>query len=151
VIAASEEFSYAEFVQANNSSPQTSESVARYLKAIFELGGTEDLVATTVLAERLGVRTPSATGMAQRLACEPQPLVIYRKREGVRLTPAGARKAGVLIRQNQLLKSFLRGVLGCSPWEAQKEANRLEHVLSRRLEQRIAAVLEDRMAKSEAA
>ena len=54
----------------------TSESVDDYLKAILELGGAEDSrVSTNALAERLGVRTPSVTGMLQKLAVErPGPL-----------------------------------------------------------------------------
>ena len=47
----------------------TSESVDDYLKAILELGGAEDSrVTTNALADRLGVRTPSVTGMLQKLA-----------------------------------------------------------------------------------
>ena len=46
-----------------------SESVDDYMKAILELGGADELpVATKALAERLRVRTPSVTGMSQRLA-----------------------------------------------------------------------------------
>ena len=58
-----------EIVAAKPASPTTSESVDDYLKAILELGGTEELrVTTNALAERLNVRTPSVTGMLQRLA-----------------------------------------------------------------------------------
>src|ERR1019366_4347192 len=48
-----------------------SESVDDYLKAILELGGVEDArVTTNALAERLGVRNPSVTGMLQKLAAQ---------------------------------------------------------------------------------
>ncbi len=68
----------------------TSESVDDYLKAILELGGAEDSrVTTNALATRLGVRTPSVTGMLQKLASQRPALVLYEKHRGVRLTAAG--------------------------------------------------------------
>jgi DtxR family Mn-dependent transcriptional regulator len=76
----------------------TSESVDDYLKAILELGGAEEArVTTNALAERLNVRTPSVTGMLQRLATERPPLVLYEKHRGVRLTAAGKRRGWELV------------------------------------------------------
>jgi len=67
-----------EVVPAKSLPLRTSESVDDYLKAILELGGTEELrVTTNALAERLAVRTPSVTGMLQRLALERPSLVLY--------------------------------------------------------------------------
>ena len=90
----------------------TSESVDDYLKAILELGGAEDSqVTSNALAERLGVRTPSVTGMLQKLAAQRPAPVIYEKRRGVRLTAAGKRRAWELVRHHRLLELFLHDVL----------------------------------------
>lgn len=125
-------------------SAATSESVDDYLKAILELGGAEDSrVATHALAERLGVRTPSVTGMLQKLAAQRPALVLYEKHRGVRLTAAGKRRAWELVRHHRLLELFLHDVLQYSWDEVHEEAERLEHFISERFEDRVAAILGD--------
>ena len=122
----------------------TSESVDDYLKAILELGGTESgQVATRRLAERLGVRTPSVTEMLQKLAAQRPALVLYEKHRGVRLSAAGKRRAWELIRHHRLLELFLHDVLKYSWDEVHEEAERLEHFISERFEDRVAAMLGD--------
>ena len=121
-----------------------SESVDDYLKAILELGGAEDSqVTTNALAERLGVRTPSVTGMLQKLASQRPAAVIYEKHRGVRLTAAGKRRAWELVRHHRLLELFLHNVLKYSRDEVHEEAERLEHFISERFEDRVAAILGD--------
>jgi DtxR family transcriptional regulator, Mn-dependent transcriptional regulator len=115
-----------------------------YLKAILEVGGAEESrVTTNALAERLRVRTPSVTGMLQRLASERPALVRYEKHHGVRLTAAGKRRAWELVRHHRLLELFLHDVLKYSWDEVHEEAERLEHFISERFEERVAAVLGD--------
>lgn len=124
--------------------PLLSESVDDYLKAILELGGAEDSrVATNALAERLGVRAPSVTGMLQKLASQRPALVLYEKHHGVRLTAAGKRRAWELVRHHRLLELFLHDVLKYSWDEVHEEADRLEHFISERFEDRVAAILGD--------
>lgn len=121
-----------------------SESIDDYLKAILELGGADhSRVTTRALAERLGVRTPSVTGMLQRLAEQDPPMVLYEKHRGVRLTTAGKKRAWELVRHHRLLELFLHDVLKY-PWdEVHDEAERLEHFISERFEDRVAAILGD--------
>jgi len=115
-----------------------------YLKAILELGGTEESrVTTNALSQRLKVRTPSVTGMLQRLASERPPLVLYEKHRGARLTAAGKRRAWELVRHHRLLELFLHDVLKYSWDEVHEEAERLEHFISERFEDRVAAILGD--------
>jgi DtxR family Mn-dependent transcriptional regulator len=122
----------------------TSESIDDYLKAILELGGAEELrVPSNALAERLGVRTPSVTGMLQKLAAQRPPLVLYEKHRGVRLTASGKRRAWELVRHHRLLELFLHDVLKYSWDEVHEEAERLEHFISERFEDRVAAILGD--------
>jgi len=121
-----------------------SQSVDDYLKAILELGGPEEArVTTNALAERLRVRNPSVTGMLQKLASHHQPLVQYEKHHGARLTAAGRRRAWELVRHHRLLELFLHDVLRYSWDEVHEEAERLEHFISERFEDRIAAILGD--------
>lgn len=127
-----------------NSGHTGSESVDDYLKAILELGGAEDSQVTMQsLAERLNVRTPSVTGMLQKLASQRPPLVLYEKHRGVRLTAAGKRRAWELVRHHRLLELFLHDVLKYSWDEVHEEAERLEHFISERFEDRVAAILGD--------
>jgi DtxR family Mn-dependent transcriptional regulator len=123
---------------------ETSEAVDDYLKAILELGGAEDArVTTNALAERLGVRTPSVTGMLQKLAGQHPALVRYERYRGVRLTASGKRRAWELVRHHRLLELFLHDVLKYSWDEVHEEAERLEHFISERFEDRVAAILGD--------
>ncbi len=122
----------------------TSEAVDDYLKAILELSGAEEeRVTSNALAAHLGVRAASVTGMLQKLALRRPSLVKYEKHHGVRLTEAGKRRALEVLRHHRLLERFLQEFLGYSWDEVHEEAERLEHFISERLEDRIAAKLGD--------
>jgi DtxR family Mn-dependent transcriptional regulator len=114
------------------------ESVDNYLKAIFALGGIEEeRVTSTALAERLGVAPASITNMLQKLASTSPPLVQYERHKGVRLSSAGKRRALEIVRHHRLLEAFLYEVLNYPIEEVHDEAERLEHFISERLEERI--------------
>ncbi|HEY1758395.1 MAG TPA: metal-dependent transcriptional regulator [Bryobacteraceae bacterium] len=128
----------------NRVAPKTSEAVDDYLKAILGLGGAdEQRVSSNALAERLGVRAASVTGMLQKLAAQRPPLVQYEKHRGARLTATGKRRAWELVRHHRLLELFLHDVLKYSWDEVHDEAERLEHFISERFEDRVAAILGD--------
>ena len=116
-------------------------SIQDYLKHIFALTENKQSATTNALAERLNVAPASVTGMVQKLAALEQPLVLYRKHQGVTLTPAGQRAALEVIRHHRLLESWLVHSLGYTWDEVHEEACRLEHVISEDLEARIAAAL----------
>jgi DtxR family transcriptional regulator, Mn-dependent transcriptional regulator len=120
------------------------ESVDDYLKAILELSGRdEQRVTSNAIAERLGVRAASVTGMLQKLAASRPALVKYEKHHGVRLTVTGKKRALEILRHHRLLERFLHDFLDY-PWdEVHEEAERLEHFISEKLEDRIAAKLGD--------
>jgi DtxR family Mn-dependent transcriptional regulator len=115
-----------------------------YLKALLELSGpAEARVTSNALAERLGVRAASVTGMLQKLASQRPPLVLYEKHRGARLSLAGKRRAWEIVRHHRLLELFLHDVLQYSWDEVHEEAERLEHFISERFEDRLAAILGD--------
>ena len=112
-----------------------------YLKAIFEIAGSEGRATTNQIAEKLGVRPASVTGMLQRLATLELPLVIYNKHRGVELTLEGKKIAIEIIRHHRLLELFLHDTLGYNWDEVHQEADLLEHFISEKFEERIAAAL----------
>jgi DtxR family transcriptional regulator, Mn-dependent transcriptional regulator len=120
------------------------ESVDDYLKAILELSGPEEKrVGSNTLARQLGVRAASVTGMVKKLAAHRPSLVKYEKHRGVRLTGVGKMRALEVLRHHRLLERFLHDCLDYSWDEVHEEAERLEHFISERLEDRIAAKLRD--------
>jgi DtxR family Mn-dependent transcriptional regulator len=115
-----------------------------YLKAILELGGSEEeRVTSNALARHLDIRAASVTGMLQKLAAQKPPFVKYQKHHGARLTAAGKMRALEVLRHHRLLERFLHDFLDYSWDEVHDEAERLEHFISERLEDRIAAKLGD--------
>lgn len=118
------------------------ESVDNYLKAILDLGGPEERrVSSTALADRLGVAPASITNMLQRLAESERSLVEYERHRGVRLSAEGKRRALEVLRHHRLIETFLYKVLDYPIEEVHEEAERLEHFISERFEERIAAKL----------
>jgi DtxR family Mn-dependent transcriptional regulator len=91
----------------------------------------------------MGVTPASATGMVQKLASAEPALLDYAKHRGAALTPAGEQAALEVIRHHRLLETFLHKKLGYTWDEVHAEADRLEHVISEELEERIANLLGD--------
>jgi Mn-dependent DtxR family transcriptional regulator len=118
------------------------ESVDNYLKAILALSGAEEhRVSSTSLSYRLGVAPASVTNMLQKLASSPLPLVEYERHRGVLLSAAGKRRALEVLRHHRLIETFLYEVLDYPLEEVHEEAERLEHFISERFEERIDAKL----------
>jgi DtxR family Mn-dependent transcriptional regulator len=122
-----------------------SKSNEDYLKAIYLIQEQQDgqPVSTSSLASRLGVANASVTGMLKRFAAEDPKLVEYEPYSGVTLTKAGEKMALEVIRHHRLLESYLCQMLGYSWDEVHEEAERLEHVISEEMEERLAIALGD--------
>ena len=110
-----------------------------YLKALYQLHGDQRPVPTGDLAQRLGISSPSVSEMVTRLTA--QGLVEHDRYRGQQLTREGRKIALELVRHHRLLEMFLVQVLGYSWDEVHDEAERLEHVISERMEQRIFELL----------
>jgi DtxR family Mn-dependent transcriptional regulator len=118
------------------------ESVDNYLKAILALSGPDGRrVSSSSLASRLRVAPASVTNMLQKLASSPLPFVEYERHRGVLLSAAGKRRALEVLRHHRLIETFLYEVLDYPLEEVHEEAERLEHFISERFEERIAAKL----------
>jgi DtxR family transcriptional regulator, Mn-dependent transcriptional regulator len=120
-----------------------SSTVENYLKAIYlgqsGLPRDERLVPMGHVAAALGVTPGTATTMVKALA--ESGLAEYEPYSGVRLTGAGERLAGLVLRRHRLVELFLVNVMGMSWAEVHEEAEQLEHVVSERLIQRIDEML----------
>jgi DtxR family Mn-dependent transcriptional regulator len=68
-------------------------------------------------------------------------LAEYEPYSGVRLSPAGEKLAGLVLRRHRLVELFLVNVMGMSWDEVHDEAEQLEHVVSERLIERIDEML----------
>ena len=112
-----------------------------YLRAIYDLTLKEEVASTSALADVLGISPASASGMVQRMATMDPPLVQYRKHHGVALSSQGRREALRILRRHRLIEMFLYEELNYSWAEVHEEADRLEHVISQLMEDRIAEKL----------
>lgn len=116
-----------------------SQAMEDYLKAIYKLLEYNDQVPTSALAEHLGVAPASATNMCKKLA--ELHLLEYAPYQGVKFTPAGKKLVLEIVRHHRLIELYLAEALGV-PWDkVHEEAEKLEHVISEDLEERMAAAL----------
>ncbi len=117
------------------SKPALTDAIQDYLREIYKLGTESGRVSVTALAKRLAVSPASVSAMVKKLAALE--LAVHEPYRGVTLTPAGERVALEVIRHHRLLELYLAKTLGVHVDEVHDEAERLEHVLSEELEQRI--------------
>ena len=118
-----------------------SRAMEDYMKAIYKLHGQHKQVPTSVLAEDMNVAPASVTNMCKKLA--ELKLVEYEPYQGVQFTSAGQKLALEIIRHHRLIELYLAEALGV-PWDqVHEEAEKLEHVISEDLEDRMAAALGD--------
>src|SRR5256885_11039951 len=89
---------------------ELSPAVQDYAKAIYELESREGSASTTGLAERLGVRPASVSGMLRKL--HALGLVVHERYHGVRLTESGRKVALEVLRHHRLLELYLAESLG---------------------------------------
>ncbi len=113
-----------------------SSAIEDYLKAIYVLQQQGTQVGTVQLAERLSVKPASVSGMLKKLS--DMHLVDHTPYYGVALTPTGEKIALETLRHHRLIELYLVEALGYTWDEVHEDAERLEHVLSEKLEARIA-------------
>jgi DtxR family Mn-dependent transcriptional regulator len=120
-----------------------SSTVENYLKAIYQgqssLPRDQRLVPMGQVAAALAVTPGTATTMVKALA--ESGLAEYEPYSGVRLSAAGEKLAGLVLRRHRLVELFLVQVMGMSWAEVHDEAEHLEHVVSERLIDRIDEML----------
>lgn len=125
---------------ARRSAP-TTEAVEDYLKAVYKLSSRGGTATVAGIAAALQVAAPSATNMVKKL--QRLGLAEHAPYGVVRLTPRGARIALEIIRHHRLWELYLTRRLGLPLDRVHEEAERLEHVLSDAMEERLGKLLGD--------
>ena len=118
-----------------------SDSDQDHLRAIYLAGGSDRRVSMGAVATSAGHSPATVTAAAKRL--QAVGLIDYRRYEGVKLTAAGLRIALEVVRHHRLIESYLVEHLGYDWHDVHEEADRLEHVISEKLERHIAARVSD--------
>jgi DtxR family transcriptional regulator, Mn-dependent transcriptional regulator len=114
---------------------RTSKAQEDYLKAIYELGGSGEAVPTSRLAQELNLSPASISEMLDKL--DSLGLVDHNPYRGAVLTADGEALALEMVRHHRLLETYLVNALGYGWDEVHEEADRLEHAISERLEERM--------------
>lgn len=120
--------------------PDLTASQENYLEAILQVARGEGHAHVKQIAERLGVAMASVSEAVRKLA--DAGLVDYRRYGVVRLTEAGRGLARQVEERHEILKNFLRTVLGLEPAEAEQNACRMEHAMDEKALRRLAAYVQ---------
>jgi DtxR family Mn-dependent transcriptional regulator len=120
--------------------PMITPTVENYLKALFLLDPfAKKRVATGELAKSIGVTPGSATSMIKSLA--DSGLLVHRPHYGVQLTQQGRDLAIHVVRRHRIVELFLVQILGMDWSKVHDEAEKLEHVVSDEVVDRLDALL----------
>lgn len=122
-------------VGAGMSEQMLSASIEDYIKAVHALETREQKATTKRIAQHLGVKMASVTGMIKHLAAEGY--VRHTPYRGAQMTEKGRRVAFGLIRRHRLIELFLTETLGLTWDEVDADAEILEHAVSDKLIERI--------------
>src|SRR5512133_4047095 len=110
-----------------------------YLRTILDLEEEDIVPLRARISERLGHSGPTVSQTVARM--ERDGLVVVSGDRHLELTDAGELKAMRVMREHRLAERLLTDVIGLD-WEfAHEEACRWEHVMSERVERRLAALL----------
>ena len=117
----------------------TTASIEDYLEGIYDLTGSGGPVIGARLARHLKVSPPAVTEALQRMGRAGYLRLAAGKQ--IVLTRRGRTVAEAMARRHRLIERWLTDILGLDWMEAHEEAHRLEHALSPRVEDRLAASL----------
>lgn len=116
-----------------------SEQIENYLKNIYKLSSNDGKVTTSSLSEKLQISPASVSEMIKKLAEEGT--LTHTPYKGVELTEEGKLLALRIIRKHRLWEMFLVQVLHFGWDEIDDEAERFEHIMSDKMEEKIDHVL----------
>ena len=117
-----------------------SSSLEDYIEIISEIIEENGHAHTKDIAERLGVKMPSATKALQNLS--EKKLIIYQSHTPVKLTPEGAAIGAVIRRRHRSLKKFFIDVIRLDEEHANRVACDIEHVIGEKTTSRLAFLAE---------
>jgi DtxR family Mn-dependent transcriptional regulator len=103
------------------------QSLEDYLEMVSFLSDDGE-VRVTDIASRLGVSKPSVLTALKTL--EEQGLLEHERYRRVNLTKEGSRQAADIRERHSTLTAFLQDIIGVSAETAEKDACKMEHLLS---------------------
>jgi DtxR family transcriptional regulator, Mn-dependent transcriptional regulator len=115
------------------------DSTEMYLRTVLELEEEGITPLRARLSERLGLSAPSVSEGVARL--EEQGLLRLGDDRAVQLTDSGREWATHVMRKHRLAERLLADIIGLDPQFIHEEACRWEHVISDRVEQKLAELL----------
>lgn len=98
-----------------------------YIETIYELCQEHDHAHAKSIADELGVRMASVTGVLRTLS--EKGLINYQPRQAVTLTETGKTFAGELAESHSILAEFFHDIMGCSKSRSDRMACKIEHVI----------------------
>lgn len=105
-----------------------SSSEENYLKVIFQLSQTNEIVTTGLIAKEMQAKDSSVTDMIKKL--DKKGAISYIRYKGVTMTPAGEKNALKILRKHRLWEVFLVKKLKFKWDEVHEIAEQLEHIKS---------------------
>ena len=115
-------------------------SMEDYLEAIAKMGGTRKVARVKQISEVLGVKMPSVTSALKKLS--EQELVKHERYGHIKLTPQGDKVARDVISRHEALARFFMQALSINQETAEKDACKIEHVISSLSMERLAKFVE---------
>lgn len=98
-----------------------------YLEAILNASSEKGYARTRDIARELGIQPPTVVEMVQKL--DKMGMIVYRKYDGVTLTPEGRRIAEVIRDRHETIQMFLE-LFRVPEAIASKDACMMEHELT---------------------
>jgi DtxR family Mn-dependent transcriptional regulator len=117
------------------------QSLEDYLEMVSFLSD-EGEVRVTDIAARLGVSKPSVLAALKTL--ETRGLLDHERYRTVSLTRQGIVQAQEIRKRHSLLTSFLMDIVGVGPENAEKDACKMEHLLSEESLEKIRALVKSK-------
>ena len=118
-----------------NSGPGLSVVAARYLEAIYYMAHEGEAVRPSRLAEWLGVRAPTVTGVVQRM--RDRGYLVTAADHSLSLTDSGEEEAAEAVRRHRVVERWLADEVGLDWATADLEAGRIAHHFSSALVSRL--------------
>ena len=100
-----------------------------YLEGIVSLSKENEVVRVTDIAKKLQVKMPTVTSMLRKL--DEKGMINYERYESIGLTPKGHKVGNEIERRHRALSAFLTGILRIKHDQADEDACRMEHSISR--------------------
>jgi DtxR family Mn-dependent transcriptional regulator len=127
--------SYYYSILASTKSKNRSQTISRYLEAIYYIDAEGEAVRASRLADWLSVSQPTASATLHRMVRDG--MIRISAAKVVTLTASGRDEAARIVRRHRIAERWLTDVLGMDWLAADEEAGKLEHAFSDEVSDRL--------------